>query len=200
MCRLYDPSSGKITIDGVDLRDFNISELRQQISVIFQDYARYHLTAQENIWFGNINLAPNDEKIYSSARLSGADKVINSLPNGYETILGKWFEDGEELSIGEWQKIALARAYLHNSPIIVLDEPTSSMDAKAEYEVFQKFRQLAEGRTAILISHRFSTVRMADRIYVLNGGRIIESGAHDELLQHGGMYARLFETQAQYYK
>ncbi|MBN1349456.1 ABC transporter ATP-binding protein [candidate division KSB1 bacterium] len=200
MCRLYDPSSGKITIDGVDLRDFKISELRQQISVIFQDYAKYHLTARENIWFGNINLALNDEKIYSSARLSGADDIIDRLPAGYETILGKWFEDGEELSIGEWQKIALARAYLNNSQIIVLDEPTSSMDAKAEYEVFQNFHRLAEGKTAILISHRFSTVRMADRIYVLNGGRIKESGAHDELLQRGGMYARLFETQAQYYK
>jgi ATP-binding cassette subfamily B protein len=122
------------------------------------------------------------------------------LPQGYETTLGKWFEDGEELSIGEWQKVALARAFLRAAQIIVLDEPTSALDAQAEYEVFKKFRQLAEGRTAILISHRFSTVRLADHIYVLENGRISESGTHDELVRHGGVYAHLFETQAQYYR
>ncbi len=200
MCRLYDPSAGKITIDGINLRDFKISELRRKISVIFQDYAKYHLTAQENIWFGNINFPSDDKRIDAAARFSGADKVINSLPNGYDTILGKWFEHGEELSMGEWQKIALARVFLRDAQIIVLDEPTSALDAQAEYEVFQKFRKLTKGRTAILISHRFSTVRMADRIFVLNNGKIIESGTHNELLHHGGMYARLFQTQAQYYK
>ena len=131
---------------------------------------------------------------------SGADDVISALPHGYSTILGKWFEDGEELSIGEWQKVALARALMRDAQIIVLDEPTSSMDAKAEYEVFQSFRQLVSGRTAILISHRFSTVRMADRIYVLKHGSVIEGGTHEELVRAGGTYARLFEMQAQHYR
>lgn len=200
LCRLYDPTEGRITLDGVDLRQFEISALRREIGVIFQDYSRYHLTARENIWFGNINLPSDDERIVTAGRQAGADDVITSLPNGYETVIGKWFEGGEELSIGEWQKVALARAFLRDAQIIVLDEPTSSLDVKGEYEVFKKFRQLADGQAAILISHRFSTVRMADRIYVLNGGRIIENGTHDELVQLGGMYAHLFETQAQYYR
>ncbi len=200
LCRLYDPTSGIITLDGTDLRQFETTALRREISVIFQDYARYHLTARENIWFGNTALPPDEERIAAAARQAGADEVITGLPQGYETVLGKWFENGEELSIGEWQKVALARAFLRDAQIIVLDEPTSSLDAEAEYEVFEKFRQLATGRTAILISHRFSTVRMADRIYVLEGGRIIESGSHEELVRLGGTYARLFETQAQYYR
>jgi ATP-binding cassette subfamily B protein len=200
LCRLYDPTSGVITLDGVDLRQFEATVLRREISVIFQDYAQYHLTARENIWFGNTDLPPDEERIVAAARHAGADEVITGLPQGYETILGKWFEDGEELSVGEWQKVALARAFLRDAQIIVLDEPTSDLDAKAEYEVFKKFRQLATGRTAILISHRFSTVRMADRICVLENGRIIESGSHDELVRLGGTYAHLFETQAQYYR
>ncbi|MBE3144811.1 MAG: ABC transporter ATP-binding protein, partial [Planctomycetes bacterium] len=157
LCRLYDPTGGNITIDGVDLRQFETKALRNEIAIIFQDYAHYYLTARENIWFGNTTLPPDHESIIAAARRSGADDVISSLPHGYETILGKWFEDGEELSIGEWQKVALARAFMRDAQIIVLDEPTSSMDAKAEYEVFQSFRQLVSGRTAILISHRFST-------------------------------------------
>jgi ATP-binding cassette subfamily B protein len=200
LCRLYDPTEGLITFDGVNLHQFETATLRREISVIFQDYAHYHLTARENIWFGNVNLPPDQEQIVTAARNSGADDVITGLKHGYETILGKWFEDGEELSIGEWQKVALARVFLRDAQIIVLDEPTSALDARAEYEVFKKFRQLAQGRIAILISHRFSTVRMADRIYVLEGGRIVESGAHDELVRRGGTYARLFETQAQYYR
>ncbi|MBE3088402.1 MAG: ABC transporter ATP-binding protein [Chloroflexi bacterium] len=200
LCRLYDPTGGNITIDGVDLRQFETKALRNEIAIIFQDYAHYYLTARENIWFGNTALPPDHESIIAAARHSGADDVISSLPHGYETILGKWFEDGEELSIGEWQKVALARAFMRDAQIIVLDEPTSSMDAKAEYEVFQSFRQLVSGRTAILISHRFSTVRMADRIYVLKHGSIIEGGTHEELINRQGVYADLFERQAQSYR
>jgi ATP-binding cassette subfamily B protein len=200
LCRLYDPIDGIITLDGIDLRQFRTTALRREITVIFQDYVQYQLTARENIWFGNTSLPPDHERIIAAARHSGVDDIITSLPRSYDTILGKWFEDGEELSIGEWQKVALARAFLRDSQIIVLDEPTSSMDAKAEYAVFQNFHRLAAGRTAILISHRFSTVRMADRIYVLNNGRIIEGGTHEELIYCGGTYARLFETQAQYYR
>ena len=200
LCRLYDPSGGAITIDGADLRQVDPKALRSEISVILQDYVRYQATARENIWFGDIELPSEDRRIIEAARQSGADRVITGLPQGYETILGKWFENGEELSIGEWQKVALARAFLRTSQVIVLDEPTSSLDAGAEYEIFQKFRQLAEGRTAILISHRFSTVRMAERIFVLEDGRIIDSGTHNELVRRGGMYARLFESQARYYR
>jgi ATP-binding cassette subfamily B protein len=200
LCRLYDPIQGSITLDGIDLRRFQTTALRREISVIFQDYVKYHLTARENIWFGNIDLPPEHQQIAAAARHAGADDLITRLPKGYETMLGKWFEDGEELSIGEWQKVALARAFLRDAQIIVLDEPTSSLDAKSEYEVFEKFRQLLNGRSAILISHRFSTVRMADRIFVLEDGRIIESGAHEQLIELEGKYARLFEKQARYYK
>lgn len=200
LCRLYDPTSGVIAIDGVDLQEFETTAWRRQISVIFQDYARYHLTARDNIWFGNVDLPPDPERITAAARRTGADEVIRRLPQRYETILGKWFEDGAELSIGEWQKIALARALLREAQIIVLDEPTSAMDAMAEYEVFQQFRRLAQGRMAILISHRLSTVRMADCIYVLERGKIVEHGSHDELIHRGGTYACLFETQAQNYR
>ena len=200
LCRLYDPTIGKITIDGIDLREFKIAELRRQISVIFQDYAKYNFTAQENIRLGNIDLSSKGESIIAAARRSGADDVITKLPQGYQTILGKLFDQGEELSIGQWQKIALARAFLRDSQVIVLDEPTSAMDPKAEYEVFQKFRQLIKDQAAILISHRLSTVKMADKIYVMDNGSITESGTHQELMQLGGTYAYLFETQAQSYK
>jgi ATP-binding cassette subfamily B protein len=200
LCRLYDPTSGQITIDGVDLRQFSLADLRRQFSVIFQDYVQYHFTAHDNIWLGNIAVAANDDRIQQAAQRSGADAVIRSLPQGYTTILGKLFEDGEELSIGQWQKIALARAFLRQSQVMILDEPTSAMDAKAEDEVFQGFRQLIQGQSAILISHRLSTVRMADRIYVLEQGKIVEQGTHDELMQRSGTYATLFETQAQHYR
>jgi ATP-binding cassette subfamily B protein len=200
LCRLYDPTGGTIVMDGIDLRQFETKALRREIAIIFQDYAHYHLTARENIWLGNTGLPPDHERVIAAARRSGADEVISALPRGYDTILGKWFENGEELSIGEWQKVALARAFMRDAQIMVLDEPTSSMDAKAEYEVFQSFRQLVSGRTAILISHRFSTVRMADRIYVLKHGSIIEGGTHEELVRVGGTYARLFEMQAQHYR
>jgi ATP-binding cassette subfamily B protein len=200
LCRLYDPTEGCITLDGIDLRQFKLTDLRREISVIFQDYTKYHLTAQENIWFGNIDSPPEPEEIAVAARRAGADEVIDSLPQGYETVLGNWFEKGEELSIGQWQKIALARAFLRDSQLIVSDEPTSALDPKAEYEVFQRFRLLLKDQAAILISHRLSTVRMADRIYVLEKGRIVEGGTHEELMRLGGTYAHLFAMQAQNYR
>ncbi|AFZ34359.1 Xenobiotic-transporting ATPase [Stanieria cyanosphaera PCC 7437] len=200
LCRLYDPTSGNITIDGVDLRDFKIADLRKQIGVIFQDYAKYHFTAAENIRLGNIDILPGDHQIRSAACRSGADDVIQRLPQKYDTILGKLFAQGEELSIGQWQKVALARAFLRDSQVIVLDEPTSAMDPKAEYEVFSRFRELIKDQAAILITHRLSTVRMADRIYVMEQGSIVESGTHSELIKQQGKYAYLFETQAQNYR
>jgi ATP-binding cassette subfamily B protein len=200
LCRLYDPTDGTISLDGVGLPEFKAAELRRHIGIIFQDYACYHLTARENIWFGNIEVAPDHEEILTAARNSGADEVISALPKGYDTTLGKWFGEGEELSIGEWQKVALARAFLRDAQIIVLDEPSSALDAKAEYELFKKFHHLAQGRTAILISHRLSTVRMVDRIYVLKKGRITENGRHDDLVKRNGTYSRLFQLQAQNYR
>jgi ATP-binding cassette subfamily B protein len=200
LCRLYDPSSGQITLDGVDIREFEISALRRQVGVIFQDYARYQLSARENIWLGNTTLPLDDAAVTQAAHTAGADSLIDALPQGYDTRLGNWFNGGHELSIGQWQKIALARAFLRDAPILVLDEPTSALDASAEYEVFQQFRSLAAGHTTVLISHRFSTVRMADRIYLLVGGRITEAGTHAELIQQRGEYARLYELQAGNYR
>ena len=200
LCRLYDPLEGSITLDGMDLREFDMRALRKEISVIFQDYSQYHMTARENIWFGNIDSPTENKRVEEAAICAGAHEPITQLPKGYETILGKWFEEGEELSIGEWQKVALARAFFRKAQIIVLDEPTSAMDAMSEYEIFKRFHRLLEGRSAILISHRFSTVRNADRIFVFENGTIIENGSHERLIQLGGKYARLFEKQAQHYR
>ncbi|MGB7413357.1 MAG: ABC transporter ATP-binding protein [Thermosynechococcaceae cyanobacterium] len=200
LCRLYDPTQGEITIDGINLRNFSAIDLRRQISVIFQDYAKYHFTALDNIWLGNIDLSLESQSIEHAASRSGAADVIAGLPQGYNTVLGKMFDEGEELSIGQWQKIALARAFLRESQIIVLDEPTSAMDPKAEFEVFQQFRQLIQDQSAILISHRLSTVKLADYIYVMGQGTIIEHGTHDGLMALNGTYAHLFTTQAQNYQ
>jgi ATP-binding cassette subfamily B protein len=200
LCRLYDPTVGSIRLDGIDLRRFDCTALRGEIGILFQDYARYYLTARENIWMGNTRRPPDDPGIVAAAQIAGAHDMLAALPHGYETMLGKGFSNGTELSIGQWQQVALARAFLRDAQILVLDEPTSSLDAKAEYAVFQNFRQLAAGRTAILISHRFSTIRMADRIFVLQNGFISETGTHAELMKEGGTYAHLYEAQAHCYK
>jgi len=200
LSRLYDPTEGVILIDGIDIRTLDPLELRQRIGVIFQDFVRYHLPARENIGFGQIEAAHEMEKIIAAARRSGADAVVENLPEGYQTILGRWFHGGHELSLGQWQKIALARAFMRDAEILVLDEPTASLDAETEYEIFRHFQELTEGKIAILISHRFSTVRMADRIVVIQEGRIVEIGSHQELLDQQGIYARLFSMQAEGYQ
>ena len=200
LCRLYDPTSGQITLDGINLKAFSTTDLRRRISVIFQDYAKYNLTARENIWVGNAEEPPDSPAIETAARSSGAAAVIESLPDNYETVLGNLFDRGEELSIGQWQKLAMARAFLRDAQILILDEPTSAMDPKAEAEIFSHFRQLIGERAAILISHRLSTVKMADRIYVMSQGAIVDSGSHEELIAKGGHYANLFNTQARYYR
>jgi len=200
LARLYDPTEGKILLDGHDLKEYNLEEVRTQIGVIFQDYLRYQMTVSHNIAVGNINQKENRELIINSAKQSLADAMVQKLPDKYEQALGKRFNQGVELSGGEWQKIALARAYMKDAQLLILDEPTSALDARAEYEVFERFAELTKDKTAVLISHRFSTVRMADRILVLNKGEILEEGSHEELLERKGRYAELFHLQAKGYR
>ncbi len=193
LCRLYDPDQGKITLDSIDLKQFARVALRSNISVLFQDFVRYYLTARENIWFGNVGQPLDEEKIIAAAKQAGVHELIENLPQKYDTFLGKWFEEGEELSGGEWQKVALARTFLRKSQIILLDEPASSLDPRAEYEIFCRFRDLTEGKTSLFISHRLSTVKMADRIIVMDKGKIVESGTYEELMQKKGSFAYLFD-------
>jgi len=200
LTRLYEPSSGRILLDGADLRDYDLADLHSKIGVIFQDFARYDLTARENIAVGRIECLDEDARLLDAARESGAWQVLGRLPHGLDQMLGRRFEDGVDLSGGEWQKIALARAYLRDARILILDEPTAMLDAKAEYEVFQRFAELTRDKMAILISHRLSTVRMVDRIVVLESGSIHEEGTHKALMDQGGQYATLFTLQAAQYR
>jgi ATP-binding cassette subfamily B protein len=199
LARLYEPTEGRILLDGYDLREYHINDLRRQIGIIFQDYLRYQMTVAQNIAAGNIDEKENRELIKTSAQQSLASLFIEKYPGTYDQQLGRRFNEGIELSGGEWQKIALARAYMRDAQLMILDEPTASLDARAEYEVFQRFAELTKGRTSVLISHRFSTVRMADRIVVLEKGELLEIGSHEELLQKNGKYAELFNLQAMGY-
>jgi ATP-binding cassette subfamily B protein len=200
LTRLYDPTEGRILLDGVDVREYDPEELRKNIGVIFQDYLRYQMTVAQNIAVGNIIHQEDRSMIEAAAEQSLANLLAERLPNRYDQELGRRFRQGVELSGGEWQKIALARAYMRDAQLLILDEPTAALDARAEYEVFQRFAELTKGRTAVLISHRFSTVRMADRILVLDKGQLLEMGSHEELLAMSGRYAELFQLQAQGYK
>ena len=200
MTRLYDPLEGQILLDGIDLREYSLEDLYREIGVIFQDFMRYEMTARENIAVGQIDTLARLEPLQEAARKSMAAPVIESLPFNYEQMLGRRFEGGVDLSGGEWQKVALARAYLRNAQILILDEPTAALDARSEFEVFRRFAELTTGRTALFISHRFSTVRMADRVVVLEHGRITEDGSHEQLANLGGRYAEMFELQAMHYR
>lgn len=199
LARLYDPTEGRILLDGVDLKAYAVEDLRLNLGIIFQDYLRYQMTFSQNIAVGNINQVDNTALIKRAAKESLADALAEKLPNQYDQWLGRRFNDGVELSGGEWQKVALARAYMKDAQVLILDEPTAALDARAEYEVFQRFAELTIGKSAVLISHRFSTARLADRILVLERGMILEIGTHEELLSHQGRYAELFQLQAMGY-
>jgi ATP-binding cassette subfamily B protein len=201
LTRLYDPDEGQILLNGIDLRDYALEDLHRCIGVIFQDFVRYSMTARENIGFGQIDALDDQRRIEIAAEKGGADEVVAQLQEGYDAMLGAGFhQQGRELSGGQWQKIAMGRAFMRDAEVLVLDEPTSALDAKREYEIFQRFRELTEGRIAILISHRFSTVRIADRIVVIESGRVAELGTHEELLALDGIYAKLFNMQAEGYR
>ncbi len=200
LARLYDPTEGRILLDGHDLREYDPAELRQEIGVIFQDFVRFQMTAGTNLAVGRIDARQDEARIQNAAQQSLADSVIGKLANGYDQVIGRRFAGGVDLSGGEWQKIALGRAYMREAQLLILDEPTAALDARAEFEVFQRFKELTTGRTAVLISHRFSTVRMADRILVIENGEFVEIGSHEELLGRGGRYAELFQLQAAGYR
>jgi ATP-binding cassette subfamily B protein len=198
--RLYDPTEGRILLDGIDLRDYDVDDLHQEMGVIFQDFMRYEMTVRENIGVGRVEIPHSEDDIHRAAEKSLAADVVKKLAAGYDQMLGRRFVSGVDLSGGEWQRIALARAYLRDAQLLILDEPTAALDAKSELEVFERFAELTTGKMALLISHRFSTVRMADRIVVLAGGRLVEEGTHQQLIALGGQYAEMFEMQAASYR
>ncbi len=200
LTRLYDPTSGEILLDGRDLREYDLNDLRRQIGVIFQDFLRYDLSARENIGLGQVEFVEDVERVTRAAAKGGATALVERLPQQFETMLGRTFEGGVDLSGGQWQKLALSRAFMREAQILILDEPTAALDAIAEHEVYQRFAELTLGKTTLFISHRFSTVRMAQHILVLDEGRLIEEGNHDELMASGGQYAKMFNTQAQPYR
>ena len=200
LARLYDPDEGRILLDGRDLREYDLDALRGNMGVIFQDFVRYNLTAADNIAVGRIAARNDRDRIELAAKRSLADDVIAKLAGRYDQMIGKRFKNGVELSGGEWQKIAIARAYMREAQVLILDEPTAALDARSEFEVFQRFKELSEGKTAILISHRFSSVRMADRILVLADGKVEAAGTHQELIAQSGRYSELFELQAAGYR
>ena len=200
LARLYDPDEGRILLDGRDLKDYDLDDLRANTGVIFQDFVRYHLTAAENIGVGLIEAMGDRARVEMAARKGMADEVVAALPKGYDQIIGRRFKEGVDLSGGQWQKIAIARAYMRDAQVMILDEPTAALDARSEFEVFERFKELSDGKTAVLISHRFSSVRMADRILVLADGKVESSGTHDQLMAQGGRYAELFELQAAGYR
>jgi ATP-binding cassette subfamily B protein len=200
LANLYQPTEGRILLDGINLREYDPVDLRREIGIIFQDFVRFTLTAAENIAVGNIDLKEDADRIETAAQKSLADTVVENLPNKYQQLLGKRFAGGTELSGGQWQKVALARAYMRDAQLVILDEPTAALDARAEHEVFVRFAELMKGKSAVLISHRFSTVRMADRILFLEHGQLLEIGSHQELLAKGGKYAELFKLQAKGYE
>lgn len=200
LCRLYDPTGGTIQMDGTDIRKFKATEYRKKISVVFQDYIRYYLTARENIWLGNVDVDKEDAGIRQAAQKAGIDDYISGLRSGLETPLGRWLRGGEELSAGQWQMTALARAFFRDADLVILDEPASSLDVTTEFRIFEKFRELIKGKAALVISHRFSTVKMADTILLLQDGKVAEKGTHEALMKRGGQYATLYRKQAKQYQ
>jgi ABC-type multidrug transport system fused ATPase/permease subunit len=200
LLRLYDPTEGRILYGGVDLRELDPAELRRRFGAVFQDFVRYQFSVSENIGLGEPQRLAEQSAIERAAEAGGASELIKALPRGYDTVLGSWFDDAQDLSAGQWQKLAVSRAFMRDAEVLILDEPTASIDAEAEFAMFQRFAQLAKERTAVIISHRFSTVRLADKIAVLEGGRLTELGPHAELVARGGRYAGLFELQARGYQ
>ncbi len=200
LTRFYDPTEGIVFLDGKDLRDYDPKELHRQIGVIFQDFVRYDLSAKENIGFGQVEFLEDKEKIHDAAEKGGSSEIIRKLPEGFNTILGKAFDEGVDLSGGEWQKLALSRAFMRHAQILVLDEPTAALDAFAEYEIHKRFVDLTSDKTTIFIFHRFSTVRMAQHILVLQNGKLVEEGSHGDLMNLNGLYTNMFNAQADRYR